>query len=75
MANNPIRIITLRQIVRLHCQGTGIRTINGMIGTSRNTIKKYLRIWEGLGMTYDEFKQASDFQVRVWFYVEGREKK
>lgn len=67
MANNPIRIITLRQIIRLHCQGDGIRTINGMIGTSRNTIKRYLRIWEALGITYDEFRDASDVQVGRWF--------
>lgn len=60
MSNNPISMQKLRQIMRLYCQGTGIKTIHGMIGTSRNTIKKYVRIFHELDMTYEEFSAKSD---------------
>jgi hypothetical protein len=40
MSNKPIKMNKLRQIIRLYCQGTGIKTIHGMVGTSRSTIKK-----------------------------------
>lgn len=60
MSNKPIVMQKLRQIIRLYCQGTGIKTIHGMIGTSRNTIKKYIRIWEGLNISHEAFSKKSD---------------
>jgi hypothetical protein len=34
-----------------------------MVRTSRNTIKKYLRIWNTLGMSYEEFCEKSDEEL------------
>ena len=67
MSNNPIQMQKLRQIMRLYCQGTGIKTIHGMLGTSRNTIKKYVRILHELDMTYEEFSAKSDSELSELF--------
>jgi len=72
MANKPIRIITLRQIIRLYCQGEGIRTISNLTGASRNTIRKYIRIWDGLGMSLEEFRAAGDVELRRRFYAKPK---
>lgn len=68
MSNKPIKMNRLRQIIRLHCQGTGIKTIYGMVGISRNRIKKYVRVWHTLGMTYEEFGARSDSLHRGRFF-------
>lgn len=57
----------LRQIIRLYCQGTGIKTIHGMIGISRNTIKKYVRIWHESGLSYEVFSKKSDAELSALF--------
>ncbi|MFP9115915.1 IS21 family transposase [Flavobacterium sp. RHBU_3] len=57
----------LRQIIRLYCQGTGIKTIHGMVGTSRNTIKKYVRVWNTLDMDFEAFSARSDSELSVIF--------
>lgn len=67
MSNNPIQMQKLRQIMRLYCQGTGIKTIHGMLGTSRNTIKKYVRILHEPDMTYEEFSSKSDSELSELF--------
>jgi hypothetical protein len=67
MSNTPIKMNKLRQIIRLYCQGTGTKTINGMVGTSRTTIKKYLRIWHEPGITHEEFSSRSDSELAVLF--------
>ncbi|MCC8087734.1 MAG: hypothetical protein LIO79_00445 [Rikenellaceae bacterium] len=38
-----------------------------MIGTPGNTIKKYVRIWHGLVMTYDEFSAKSYAELSELF--------
>lgn len=38
-----------------------------MVGTSRTTIKKYLRIWHELGITHEEFNSRSDSELSVLF--------
>lgn len=67
MSNKPIKMNKLRQIIRLYCQGTGIKTIHGMVGTSRNTIKKYVRVWNTLDMDFEAFSTRSDSELSVIF--------
>ena len=43
MASQPIRMSTLKQIIQLHRQGTGIKRIARSLGISKNTVRKYLR--------------------------------
>lgn len=67
MSNKPIQMQKLRQIIRLYCQGTGLKTIHSMVGTSRNTIKKYIRILNDLGLSYEEFSTKSDAELSSLF--------
>lgn len=67
MSNKPIKMNKLRQIIRLYCQGTGIKTIHGMVGTSRNTIKKYVRVWNTQDMDFEAFSARSDSELSVIF--------
>ena len=67
MPNTPIRMNKLRQIIRLYCQGTGTKRIHGMLAVSRNTIKKYIRVWHSLGISYEEFSAKSDGELSVLF--------
>lgn len=67
MSNKPIQMQKLRQIIRLYCQGTGLKTIHSMVGTSRNTIKKYIRTLGTLGLSYDEFSSKSDSELSQLF--------
>ncbi|WP_438268971.1 IS21 family transposase [Pedobacter polysacchareus] len=53
--------------MRLYCQGTGTKTIHGMVGTSRTTVKKYVHVWHKLGITHDEFNEKSDSELSVLF--------
>jgi transposase len=38
-----------------------------MLGTSRNTIKKYLHIWRGLNLSYEDFCAKSDGELSALF--------
>lgn len=63
MANTPITMSKLRSILRLYCTGTGVRTISAMTITSRNTVKKYIRIYNTLNLSYDELIKKDDAQL------------
>lgn len=67
MSNKPIKMNKLRQIIRLYSQGTGTKRIHAMVSTSRNTIKKYIRIWQTLGISYEEFNAKSDSDLAIIF--------
>jgi len=69
MSNKPISMHKLRQVIRLHGQGKGIKSINSMLGTSRNTIKKYLQIFHTSGMSYEKFFDMNDGELFTMFQV------
>jgi hypothetical protein len=60
---------TLRMIIRLDCYGTAVKAMASMVRTSRNTIKKYLRIWNTLGISYEEFCSKSNNELALLFSV------
>src|SRR5476649_2198631 len=67
MANNPISMIKIRQILRLHSQGRSKVQIAVQTGISRNTLKKYLKEFEGSKLTYDEISVLSDKDLEDLF--------
>lgn len=60
MANRPIRMSKLRQVLRLHCQGQNKLQISRTAGVSRNTLKKYLKIFLELKVTLEEIERLND---------------
>lgn len=67
MSNKLIEMYKLRQIIRLHSQGSGPRTISWMLKLSRNTIKKYLGIWHELDLSLQDFLDKTDAELSILF--------
>lgn len=60
MANKPITMSKLRQVLKLYCQGQNKLQVSTITGLSRNTVKKYIHTFIGLKTTWDEVSQLSD---------------
>lgn len=70
MANQPIHMSKLRQVLKLHCQGHSKLNISTVTGLSRNTVKKYLNVFTGLHTTWDEVSGLSDKDLDEFFCKE-----
>lgn len=57
----------LRTILKLHCQEYSKPNISSVTGLSRNTIKKYLKVFAALRSTLEELNLLSDQQLDELF--------
>jgi len=69
MPNKSISMQKLRQVIRLHAQGKGSKTISHMLGLSRNTVKKYVQIFHGSEISYEDFCSKGDSDLASLFMV------
>ena len=60
MANKKTDMSKLRQILRLYSHGEKKLKISTLTGVSRNTIKKYLSLYHGLGLSLTDIEVLSD---------------
>ncbi len=67
MANNPISMIKIRQIVRLQSQGCSKLHIAAQTRTARNTLKKYIKEFLSSGLSFDEINERSDKELEDLF--------
>lgn len=67
MANNPISMIKIRQILRLHSQGYSKVQIAARTGISRNTLKKYLKEFTASNLAFEELSVLSDKDLEDLF--------
>lgn len=67
MANKPLRMSKIRQVIKLHCQGQKKLQISSVTGVSRNTVKKYLRIFTELKVTAEEIERLSEKDLNDLF--------
>jgi transposase len=67
MANNPISMIKIRQIIRLQSQGYSKLAIAAQTGIARNTLKKYIKEFIASGLTFDEINELSDKELEDLF--------
>jgi response regulator of citrate/malate metabolism len=58
MANNPISMIKIRQILRLQSQGLSKLQIAAQTGIARNTLKKYIKEFTSSGLSFDEIMNS-----------------
>jgi len=63
MANKKTDMSKLRQILRLYTQGEKKLKISSLTGVSRNTLKKYLKIYLRLGLTIKDIEALSDREL------------
>lgn len=59
----------LRTIIRLYEDRRGLKPIAEMARTSRNTVKKYVSLWNSLSMSYEEFQHKSDAELNELFCI------
>ena len=67
MANNPINMIKIRQILRLQSQGCSKLAIAAQTGIARNTLKKYIKEFISSGLTFEEINELSDKELEDLF--------
>lgn len=67
MANKPISMSRIRQILQLHHQGRSKLQIALQTGISRNTLKKYLRAFTDSKLTFEEISTLSDKDLEDLF--------
>ncbi len=67
MANNPISMNKVRQILRLHTQGYKKLQIAEQTGVARNTLKKYLKEFTESGLNFSEVNELSDKDLEDLF--------
>jgi transposase len=70
MANQAISMSKLRQVIKLYCQHTGTRKISDAIGVSRNTVKKYIKKFQCLGISLAELNMMADKAIDELFNEE-----
>ena len=61
MANKKTDMSKLRQMLRLYAQGENKLKISALTGVSRNTLKKYLKIYFRLGLSLPDIEMLSDW--------------
>jgi transposase len=67
MANKTIVMTKIRQILRSFTQGKSKVQISEQTGSSRNTVKKYIRKFIAEKMTFDMLSSLTDTELEVMF--------
>lgn len=65
MAGKIITMSKVKQIIRLRAKGVALQTIAKAVGISRNTVKKYLRLIEIKGYSYEVLMDQEDQQLEA----------
>ncbi len=68
MANKPISMSKVRQILKLYAQGIGKKKIAGRLAVSKNTVKVYLELFFKSKVTLDEIIKLSDYELNKLFH-------
>ena len=63
MANKKTDMSKIRQMLRLHAQGESKLKISELTCVSRNTLKKYLKVYIRLGLTPEAVESHSDQEL------------
>ena len=67
MANHPIHMKQLRQVLRLYVSGHSKRSIATKLQLSRNTIRKYIQHFHDLRLTSDDLHSLTDLELSKLF--------
>ena len=67
MANKKIDMLHLKQLLRLYTQGLSKVKISKQLGLSRNTVKKYISLFQEHRFTYEELSELSSEEIEDLF--------
>lgn len=68
MGAKPIEMIKLRTVIKLHVQGKSKLFISSYLSLSRNTVKKYIRQFVLLKLTFEELDTLDDIRLDELFF-------
>lgn len=68
MANNPINMNNVRQIIKLYSKGLGKKKIALRLGISKNTVKSYVEYFSRLNTTWEDLSRLSDCDLNKLFH-------
>ncbi|WP_148298254.1 helix-turn-helix domain-containing protein [Bacteroides reticulotermitis] len=54
MSNKTIEMSKIRQVLRCYASGYGTKSLSDMLGLYRNTIEKYLHLYQKSGLSMEE---------------------
>ena len=60
MRNKAISMNKIRQVLRCYAPGSGTRSISSMLNMSRNTVKKYLQVYQKSGLSLEVILSMDD---------------
>ncbi len=67
MAGKPIDMNKLRIVLKLYAQGKSKRFISDYLRLSRNTVKKYIKQFAALKVTFEDLVQMDDAKLEELF--------
>lgn len=72
MPNQAISMNKIRQVLRCYASGNGTKSISSMLSISRNTVKKYLHIYQKSGLSFDEVLSLDDSSLYTLFQYKNK---
>jgi transposase len=67
MANKLTDMSKIRKIIKFHCSGKSKLFISKYLSLSRNTVKKYISLFEVLGLSIEVINQKTDAELEMLF--------
>ena len=74
MPNKQLGMEKIRQMLRCYSQGHGTKSISCMLTVSRNTVKKYLQVFQRSGLDYEGILSLSDQELSELFHEKTKVK-
>jgi transposase len=67
MVNKLTDMSKIRKAIKMHCNGKSKRFISQYLSLSRNTVKKYISLYESQGLTLEDINQKTDTELETMF--------
>jgi transposase len=67
MANKITDMSKIRKVIKFHCNGKSKLFISNYLSLSRNTVKKYISLFEVLGLSLEVIKEKTDAELETLF--------
>jgi hypothetical protein len=67
MANKVTDMSKIRKVIKFHCSGKSKLFISNYLSFSRNTVKKYISLFELLGLSFEAIDAKTDAELEVLF--------
>ena len=67
MANKLTDMSKIRKAIKCHCSGKSKLFISNYLSLSRNTVKKYIALFDALGLNLEDLEKKTDADLENLF--------